>query len=184
VKPPQPADLWKVVGYPESNTVNFVADQGPDKVFRRSMYTFWKRTSPPPQMNTFDAPSRESCTARRERTNTPLQALLLMNEPQYIEAARHFAERVLIDAPKSPWERIEWAFERLTLRAPVDSEITELLAALEDFEAEYTSNLEAAKKLISIGELPPEETLDAAELATWTMMANLMMNLDEVITKE
>src|SRR5208283_5302680 len=92
-KAPQPQGLWEAVAYTGSNTARFSPDVGPEKVHRRSLYIFWKRTSPPPQMTTFDAPSRESCTVRRERTNTPLQALVLMNEPQYIEAARALAER-------------------------------------------------------------------------------------------
>ena len=87
--------LWKAVGYSGSNTVQFRADKGPDKVHRRSLYTFWKRTAPPPQMTIFDAPSRESCSVRRERTNTPLQALMLLNDPQYVEAARVFGERMM-----------------------------------------------------------------------------------------
>ena len=95
VKPPQPFGLWEAVAYTDSNTAHFKADTGAEKVHRRSFYTFWKRTSPPPQMTTFDAPSREACQVRRERTNTPLQALLLMNEPQFIEAARGLAERTL-----------------------------------------------------------------------------------------
>ncbi len=93
VKPPQPAGLWEAVGYSGSNTVHFKADAGVEKVHRRSFYTFWKRTAAPPQMTTFDAPSREACTVRRERTNTPLQALLLMNEPQLVEASRALAQR-------------------------------------------------------------------------------------------
>ena len=106
VKPPQPAGLWEAVGYTGSNTAKFVADIGHEKVHRRSMYTFWKRTSPPPQMTTFDAPSRESCTVRRERTNTPLQALLLLNEPQYVEASRAFAERAMKEGGTKPEERL------------------------------------------------------------------------------
>ncbi len=93
VKPPQPSGLWEAVAYTDSNTAHFKADTGAEKVHRRSLYTFWKRTAAPPQMTTFDAPSRESCQVRRERTNTPLQALLLLNEPQFIEAARALAER-------------------------------------------------------------------------------------------
>ena len=88
VKPPQPSGLWEAVGYTDSNTARFTADNGAEKVHRRSLYTFWKRTSPPPQMTTLDAPSREACQVRRERTNTPLQALLLLNEPQFVEASR------------------------------------------------------------------------------------------------
>ena len=98
VKPPQPAGLWEAVGYVDSNTAHFTADTGLEKVHRRSLYTFWKRTAPPPQMNAFDAPSREACTVRRERTNTPLQALLLLNETQYVEALAALAERTCVRA--------------------------------------------------------------------------------------
>ncbi len=184
VKPPQPSDLWKVVGYPESNTVDFVPDVSPDKIYRRSMYTFWKRTAPPPQMSTFDAPSRESCIARRERTNTPLQALLLMNEPQYMEAARRFAERILLEALRSPRERAAWAFEQATMRPPDADELFELVAALNDFQATYQANTDAAQKLIESTGSPLNQSTDAVTLATWTMMSNLLLNLDEMVNKE
>jgi len=184
VKPPQPAGLWKAVGYTGSNTVEFKKDEGPDKVYRRSLYTFWKRTSPPPQMSTFDAPSRESCTVRRERTNTPLQALLLMNDPQYVETACYFAQRILAEASPQPRTRAAWAFEQATLRTPSVSELDDLLIAYRRFLAAYETNVDAAKQLVAIGETPPEVSLDAVELATWTMMANVILNLDEVVTKE
>jgi hypothetical protein len=135
-------------------------------------------------MSTFDAPSREACTCRRERTNTPLQALLLMNDPQYVEAARHFAERIIIDGPQSPSDRMGWAFERITMRPPSEVELRELLSAHSDFEAAYRNDAEAARKLIATGETPADGSLDPADLATWTMVANVILNLDEVITKE
>jgi len=184
VKPPQPDGLWRAVGLSDSNTVQFEPDHGADKVHRRSMYTFWKRTSPPPQMSTFDAPSREACTMRRERTNTPLQALLLMNDPQYLEAARHFAERILQTHASAPEERLRWAFEQVTLRPPTDAEVEELLAAYNDLLVDYTSDQEAARAIINVGEIPPDDQLKPTELATWTMVANILLNLDEVITKE
>src|SRR5207302_9865907 len=114
VKPPQPSGLWEAVGYTGSNTVRFVADQGLEKVHRRSLYTFWKRTAPPPQMNAFDAPSRESCIVRRERQYTPLQALLLLHEPQYVEAARALAERTIREGGNNPEERIRYMFRLAT----------------------------------------------------------------------
>jgi hypothetical protein len=184
VKPPQPADLWKVVGYPQSNTVDFVADVGPEKIHRRGLYTFWKRTSPPPQLNILDAPSREACLARRERTNTPLQALLLMNEPQYMEAARHFAERIVHQKLDSPRDRVAWAFEQATMRQPLPDELNELLAATRDFKAVYAADVDAARKLIAATGAPSNKLNDITDLAAWTMTANLLLNLDEVITKE
>jgi len=183
VKPPQPAGLWHAVGYSGSNTVRFKQDKGPDKVYRRSLYTFWKRTSPPPEMTTFDAPSREACIVRRERTNTPLQALLLMNDPQFVEAARHLAERILHEAGPSASDRVQWVFQQVTMRRPTDRELKDLLALQHDCQATYKKDLAAADKLIAVGESPPDRSLDPTELATWTMVANLILNLDEVITK-
>jgi hypothetical protein len=174
VKPPQPEGLWAAVGYSGSNTVRFVADQG-DKVYRRSVYTFWKRTSPPPQMATLDAPSRESCTARRERTNTPLQALLLMNEQQYVEAAKHLAKRALAEEGiASPQQRIEWLFQTVTARVPNERETAQLLSLLEDASAYYGQDATLATQLTG--------TSDANE-AAWSIVASTLLNLDEVISK-
>jgi hypothetical protein len=183
VKPPQPYGLWEAVGYLTSNTRNFVADTGPDKVHRRSLYTFWKRTAPPPQMTSFDAPSREACRVRRERTNTPLQALLLLNETQYIECARALAERTLKEGGTKTEDRIAYLFRLATARKPDALELNELAAVYRDHLAEYTRNVEAAKKLIALGESKPDTTLNPSELAAWTMVANLVLNLDEVINK-
>lgn len=183
VKPPQPDGLWAAVGFTGSNTDKFVQDTGADKVHRRSFYTFWKRTSPPPQMNILDAPSRESCTVRRERTNTPMQALMLMNDPQYFEAARAFAERILKEAGTTSQERIAYAFEIATSRLPKSDEEALILAVLEAQTEELAANPEAAEELVQVGESAPDETLDAVEVAAWTMIANLILNLDEVINK-
>ena len=184
MKPPQPAGLWKAVGYSNSNTVEFRQDTGPDKIYRRSVYTFWKRTAPPPQMATFDAPSRESCSVRRERTNTPLQALLLMNEPQYFEAARRFAERILKEAPGSSPERARWAFEHATMRPADPAELDQLMSAYRDFRSGFESDVDAPGNVLAVGDSTPDSSLDPTELASWTMVTNLLFNLDEFVTKE
>ena len=200
VKPPQPDGLWFAVGYSGSNTVRFKKDSGPDKVHRRSIYTFWKRTAPPPQMNTFDAPSREACSVRRERTNTPLQALLLMNDPQYIEAARNLAQ-LTIDANKpndsaktdstpstemaDPARQFaQFMFERAMGRSARESEWTLLVKTYQKNLAEFEMDDESAKNLIAIGESSADTSkYKTNELAAWTMIANLIMNMDEFINK-
>ncbi|MCR9247410.1 MAG: PSD1 and planctomycete cytochrome C domain-containing protein [bacterium] len=182
VKPPQPAGLWRAVGYSSSNTAKFVADEGRDKVHRRSLYTFWKRTAPPPQFTTFGAPSREECRVRRERTDTPMQALLLMNDPQFVECARAFAERILRRELASDTARIEWALERATCRVPVAVDVKEVHALLARQRAEFSRHVDAARRLINVGAEPPSGEFPPAELAAWTMVANLILNLDTVLT--
>ncbi len=183
VKPPQPSGLWYAVGYSGSNTVRFKADAGHQKVHRRSLYTFWKRTAPPPQMSTLDAPSRESCIVRRERTNTPLQALLLMNDPQFVEAARFLAQRTLDQNHKTIEEDVRFMYEAAMAR-PIDSTRQQVL--LENLKAnlgEFVKSKEQAKLLLSIGENSAAETYDVVQLASLTMLANLIMNQDEFLTK-
>ena len=182
VKPPQPDGLWFAVGYTRSNTVRFKKDSGRDKVHRRSLYTFWKRTSPPPQMATFDAPTRESCAVRRERTNTPLQALLLMNDPQYVEAARHLAEVTLSNSAGED-QRIRYMFRRALLREPQLDELAVLQETLQNSLAEFNAGPENAKALVKIGENAASEQWNAAELAAYTMLANLIMNMDEFVSR-
>ncbi|MFO0845071.1 MAG: PSD1 and planctomycete cytochrome C domain-containing protein [Gemmataceae bacterium] len=182
VKPPQPPGLWKAVAFVGSNTMNFVADKGPEKVHRRSLYTFWKRTAPPPQMSTFDAPSREACVARRERTNTPLQALLLLNDPQYVECARVLAQRVLREK-KTTDERLVYLFRLATSRAPDAAEKAELAVTLLDLLTEYQRDPASAKRVLAVGEAKPDLSLPAHELAAWAMLASTVLNLDEVINK-
>jgi hypothetical protein len=183
VKPPQPAGLWEAVGYVSSNTARFTADTGRERVHRRSLYTFWKRTAPPPQMSAFDAPSREACMVRRERTNTPLQALLLLNETQYVEAARALAERAMHEGGATAEKRLAYLFRLATARSPDAAEAGELQAAYQDLLSTYTRDLQAAQKLTTVGESKPGTGLDPAELAALTMIANVVLNLDEVLTK-
>jgi hypothetical protein len=183
VKPPQPAGLWEAVGYTGSNTVKFVADTGHEKVHRRSMYTFWKRTSAPPQMTIADAPSREACMVRRERTDTPLQALMFMNETQFVESARHLAERAMQQGGDTPEARAAYLFKLAAARLPDDGERAVLLAAYREHLATYQRDEAAARKLIAVGEMKPDESLNPSELAAWTMVANLVLNLDEVLNK-
>ena len=157
VKPPQPGGLWKAVGFTGSNTDTFRKDSGADKVHRRSLYTFWKRTAPPPQMNILDAPSREACTIRRERTNTPMQALMLMNDPQFFEAARVFAERTIKEGGNTPEERVTYMFELATAREPKPAETALLLETLQIHTEEFKADPEASKELITVGESTPDE---------------------------
>ena len=182
VKPYQPTGIWQSVSLTGSNTESFVQDQG-DALYRRSMYTFWKRTSSPPTMTSFDAPSRNSCSARRERTNTPLQALVLLNDVQHVEAARHLAQRIMTEGGNTPADRVTFAFRLGTTRRPVAAEIELLLAEYAAHLAEFRSDQEAAEKLVSVGESERNSELDPSELAAWTMVANLILNLDETVTK-
>jgi hypothetical protein len=183
VKPYQPAGLWKPVGFGGSNTAVFVQDSG-DKLFRRSMYTFWKRTVPPPSMSTFDAPDRETCQVRRARTNTPLQALVLMNDVQYVEAARKFAERIMAEGGTSSDERIRHAFRMIVSRQPGSTEVQSLSTLFEEYLSLFRSDPESATKLLSTGESPVNEQLDSGELAAWSMVAHVLLNLSETVTRE
>ncbi|HQR05363.1 MAG TPA: PSD1 and planctomycete cytochrome C domain-containing protein [Gemmatales bacterium] len=182
VKPPQPSGLWEAVGYVSSNTANFKADTGVEKVHRRSLYTFWKRTAPPPQMSAMDAPSRESCTVRRERTNTPLQALLLLNETQYVECARSLAQRSMT-ASDTIDGRIKFLIKSVLCRDADAQELTVLKNAYQEQLSYYTKSPAEADKLLAVGESKPNEKLNKPELAALTMVANIVLNLDEALTK-
>ena len=181
VKPYQPENIWEPVGFGGSNTRNYIQDHG-ESLYRRSLYTFWKRTAPPPNMTAFDAPNRESYCLRRERSNTPLQALTLMNDVQFFEAARNFAQHVM-QSQKGLDARITALFRTATGRYPSAQEAEIILQSYQKELASYTAKPEEAKKAISYGESKPDEKLNPAELAAWTMVANLVLNLDEVVTK-
>ena len=182
VKPYQPAGIWQSVSSTGSNTEIFVQDQG-DALYRRSIYTFWKRTSSPPTMSCFDAPSRNTCSARRERTNTPLQALVLLNDVQHVEAARHLAERIMTEGGSTPEARSTFVFRLVTARRPVDAEVELLLADYAAHLAEFQRDAETALQLVDVGESSRNEELDISELAAWTVLAQLVLNLDETVSK-
>ena len=183
VKPPQPSGLWNAVGYTDSNTANFSADQGHQAVHRRTLYTFIKRTAPPPQMSTFDGPSRESCVVRRERSNSPMQALLLMNDPQFVECARGLAERTMKEASESVDKRAAFVLRQCLLRVPTNVEVAGLVEDFHSFHNEFSTNPESAKALLAVGEESVGSDFDPAELAAWTMVSNVVLNLDEFLNK-
>ena len=184
VKPYQPKGLWEEVSYGGTEFTGqvFEQDHG-EKLYRRSMYIFWKRQSPPPSMMILDAPNREVCTIRRPRTNTPLQALQQMNDPQFVEAARHLAHRMLTDGGADSATRIAHGFELATGREPNAAEKEVLLGVLQQQQAEYEANQEAALQLLTVGESPRDEALAVPEFAAWTTIASMILNLDETITK-
>jgi hypothetical protein len=182
VKPYQPENIWEPVAYSGSNTRFYKQDSG-EALYRRSLYTFIKRTAPAPGMTTFDAPSREAFCVRRERSNTPLQALLLMNDVQYFEAARALAQRMMTEAGAQPEERLRFAFRLATAREPGKKELAVLHDTLKRQQARFAKDEQAAKKVISFGESKPKPELNPTELAAYTMVANVILNLDETVTK-
>jgi hypothetical protein len=182
VKPYQPPNIWEPVGFGGSNTRYYKQDSG-DALYRRSIYTFLKRTAPAPFMSTFDAPNREQSCTRRERSNTPLQALQLMNDIQHVEAARNLAERMLLSGGDAATDRITWAWESLTSRLPSADELRIVEEALQRHLQRYAKDKRAAEALVAYGDSERDESLDNSELAAYTMVANLMMNLDEFVTK-
>jgi cytochrome c553 len=182
VKPYQPEGVWEAVAMIGSNTRDYKQDSG-ENLYRRSLYTFWKRSAPPASMDVFNAPSREVCTVRRERTNTPLQALVTLNDIQFVEAARRLAERALNEADASDEARIDYIARRLLSRPLRDAETPIVKASLAKLSQYYASHGDDAKKLIATGESKPDPKLDPALLAAWTMLTNQLMNLDEVLNK-
>ncbi|MEM9643625.1 MAG: DUF1553 domain-containing protein, partial [Planctomycetota bacterium] len=197
VKTPQPDGLWKIVAMPSSYPNVFKPDAGAG-VYRRSVYSFWKRGLPPPQMTIFDAPTRESCVARRERTNTPLQALVLMNEENYFAAAMHFAGVLTSRAELSDRDKIDWAYESITSQALDDADREQLLDGLSEFRTLYVATPDAATQMIEMvraaggsgtaavaDPVAKHSVSDGrAELAAWTMLVHSLLNLDAVRNRE
>jgi hypothetical protein len=182
VKPYQPADLWKHITYDTKNTQEYDQDAG-EGLFRRSLYTYWKRQMPPPTMQALDAPTRETCVLRRQRTNTPLQALALLNDVQFVEAARGLATRMM-EAAESDEERLTLGFRLVAARAPIQRERRAMLELLDQERAEFRRAPERARVLVSTGESPLPPDADVCELAAWTVIGNLLLNLDEVLCRE
>ena len=182
VKPYQPSNIWEIVGLPGGDTRNYVQDKG-ESLYRRSLYTFWKRMAPPPSLEAFNAPSREVCTVRRERTNTPLQALVTLNDPQFVEAARKLAEHALKSGGDDDAATLDAIALRLLGRHFDERERAILLADLAEYLSYYNSKPEDAAALIGVGESKADKTLDAPTLAAWTMVSNQVMNLDEALNK-
>ncbi|MCR9198038.1 MAG: DUF1553 domain-containing protein [Planctomycetaceae bacterium] len=181
VKPYQPDNLWNMVGLPGGDTRNYKQDQGED-LYRRSLYTFWKRMAPPPGLETLGAPNREVCTVRRERTNTPLQALVTLNDPQYVEAARKLAERSM-QSSGTPEQIAAAICARVLSRPLTDRERPIVLQTWQDYRDHYTTHQKDADALIAVGESTADVALDPAALAAWTMVCNQIMNLDEALNK-
>jgi hypothetical protein len=180
VKPYQPDGIWEAVAMPESNTKKYTRDKG-EALYRRSLYTFWKRAAPPASMDIFNAPSRETCAVRRERTNTPLQALATLNDVQFVEAARHLAE--LASAGRKDDQSLQYIAQRVLARPLTSKELAIVRGTFQESRAYYAANVEAATKLISVGDSKPADGVSTIDLAAMTMVANQLMNLDEALNK-
>jgi hypothetical protein len=184
VNPYTPGDLWREIshyGSTPATAQTFVQDHG-DKLYRRSLYTFWKRTAPPPNMAAFDAPNREVCTVARANTTTPLQALVTLNDTQFVEAARAFAQRT-IQQEGDDFARLRWAFCECLSRLPTDRELGVFSRALARERQRYAGNEPAARDLLACGESPRDASIPPSEHAAWLQVTALLLNLSETITR-
>ena len=177
VKPYQPPGIWSSI----SNS-KYKQDKG-DSLYRRSMYTYWRRTVPPPMMMNFNAAARETCIVRTDQTITPLQALTMMNNVTFVEAARFLAERVLVAENQTPRQRVTTAFRLVTSRKPGESQLETLMSDLKFYQDDFKENPAAAKNLLAVGEKPYDSKTDPVELAAYTLIANTILNQDEAITE-
>jgi hypothetical protein len=184
VFPYQPKGIWEELAFGDGfSAQSYQQSHGLD-LYRRGMYTFWKRTAPAASLATFDAPDREKCTARRAQTNTPLQALVLLNDPTYVEASRALAQRAMIEGGRDPNARIRYAFRLVTARPPADKEVKVLRTLLAGRLKAFREDRQSALKLLSVGESRRDRRLDATELAAYTTVASVILNLDETISKQ
>ena len=182
VMPYQPPNIWEPVGFGNSNTRYYKQGKG-DDLYRRSLYTFYKRTAPAPSMSTFDAPNREQSCSGRGKSNTPMQALQLLNDIQHVEAARNFAEKIIHKGGNQDKAKISWAWRTATSRKPSQKEIEIVNDVLNQNRKRYSKDQEAAENLIGFGESEPDANIQPPELASWTLTANMILNLDEVVNK-
>lgn len=181
VRPYMPEGVWDETSR-YGDLRGYRADMG-SGLYRRSLYTIWKRTAAPPNMTLFDAPNREVCTVKRSRTNTPLQALSLLNETTAVEASRKLAERILRDGGATDRQRLAWGFRLVTARLPAETELQLLETGLQQDLQSFTAAPEEAQKLLTVGATPAAKDLPAQQLAAWTLTANVLLNLDEVISR-
>jgi Protein of unknown function (DUF1553)/Protein of unknown function (DUF1549)/Planctomycete cytochrome C/Concanavalin A-like lectin/glucanases superfamily len=184
VYPYQPKGIWEEMAFGEGFSAQSYTESTGADLYRRSMYTVWKRTVPPPALTTFDAPDREKCTARRTPTNTPLQALVLLNDPTYVEAARALAQRMMKEGDSSPVDRVDFAFRLATARLPSPAEREVLVGSYNEQLQDFRTHRDDAAKLVAVGASKYDSRLDPSELAAWTTVASMILNLDETITKE
>ena len=185
VRPYQPESIWDVVGLPNGNTRLYVQDHG-ESLYRRTLYNFWKRMAPPPSLDLFNAPSREVSCLRRERTNTPLQALVTLNDPQFVEAARHLAETAIQAGGDQDAKVVDFIIEKTLARPVKPAEREVLLSSRRDFLKHYEAKPEDATALLGVGETKPRlpaALVTPAQLASWTMVCNEVLNLDEMLNK-
>lgn len=179
VKPYQPPGYWQYLNFPTREWMN---DHGED-LYRRGLYTYWQRTFLHPSLLAFDAPSREECTVSRPRSNTPQQALVLLNDPTYVEAARALAGRIVREGGSETGKRFEFAFREVLTRSPRENELKVLVPLYEKHLKQYQADMASADKLLSVGESKAPTDMDKAELAAWTSIARVLLNLHETITR-
>jgi hypothetical protein len=182
VKPYQPDNVWESVGYPTSDTTHYKQEHG-DALYRRSLYTYWKRMAMPPDMDAFDAPTRDTACTRRQRTDTPLQALVTMDDPQWVEASRALAQRLIEQGGKQPEQRIKYLSDLVLSHDPSPQMESVLQQSLSQMQQHYTADPAAARDLVAVGEKPRDPAIPPPELAAWTMVVSEVLNLDETLNK-
>ncbi|GMW01385.1 MAG: hypothetical protein AMXMBFR84_25220 [Candidatus Hydrogenedentota bacterium] len=186
VKPYQPADVWSSLTFQnmdEFDTNFYVQDTG-DKLYRRGLYTYWKRTIAPPTMQIFNAAGREMCSMRQEATNTPMQALVVLNDPTYTEASRQLAQRMILEGGDRSSERVRYGYKLVLAHEPSETKQQILLAGLNDYQSHFIRHADDAKAFVHVGDSEPDASIPEPELAAYTMLASVMLNLDEAITRE